>query len=161
MRADRVIQIANIVDDADIGFKNPQRGRVYSTLGIAPSVCTMTGGGLQPKILVIKDNDLLQVERAGACEHGHRAVGRERAVSAETEHGEREYRQVRERCQQRLIGGDTAKEEVTLSCASRGRDGAQMLEINGRCANSLTTVGKDSMVINLKKIKYEQSKTKK
>lgn len=32
----RVIQVGNIVDDTDIGFKNPQRGRVYSIDGISP-----------------------------------------------------------------------------------------------------------------------------
>ena len=34
----RVIQVCNIVDDTNIGFKNPQRGRVYSIEGIAPAV---------------------------------------------------------------------------------------------------------------------------
>lgn len=38
MRDIRVIQVGNIVDDTNIGFKNPQRGRVYSTEGIAPAV---------------------------------------------------------------------------------------------------------------------------
>lgn len=32
----RVIQVGNIVDDTDIGFKKPQRGRVYSIDGISP-----------------------------------------------------------------------------------------------------------------------------
>ena len=39
MRDIRVIQVGNIVDDTNIGFKNPQRGRVYSTEGIDPAVC--------------------------------------------------------------------------------------------------------------------------
>ena len=50
---DRVVQVGNIVDDTNIGFKNPQRGRVYSAEGIAPCVsCFDGGGGLQPKIIV-------------------------------------------------------------------------------------------------------------
>lgn len=43
MKADRVIQVGNIVDDTNIGFKNPQRGRVYSTEGICP--CWSCCGG--------------------------------------------------------------------------------------------------------------------
>lgn len=46
-----VIQIGNIVDDSKIGFKNPQRGRVYSINGIAPCL-NCCGGGLVPKIVV-------------------------------------------------------------------------------------------------------------
>ena len=49
----KIIQVGNIVDDADVHFKNPQRGRVYSIEGIAPTVCNFSGGGgLQPKIVV-------------------------------------------------------------------------------------------------------------
>ena len=47
------MQIGNIVDDTAIGFKNPQRGRVYDPEGIAPTVyCFDGGGGLQPKVVV-------------------------------------------------------------------------------------------------------------
>lgn len=49
----KVIQIGNIVDDTNIGFKNPQRGRVYSIEGLAPTIYNFSGGGdLQPKIVV-------------------------------------------------------------------------------------------------------------
>ena len=49
----KVIQIGNIVDDTNIGFKNPQRGRVYSIDGLAPTMQNWSGGGgLQPKIVV-------------------------------------------------------------------------------------------------------------
>lgn len=49
----KVMQIGNIVDDTNIGFKNPQRGRVYSIEGIAPTMQNWSGGGgLQPKIVV-------------------------------------------------------------------------------------------------------------
>lgn len=50
-------QIGNIVDDKDIGFKNPQRGRVYSDKGIAPALSTMQGGGLEPKIVTNNTQD--------------------------------------------------------------------------------------------------------
>lgn len=44
-----MIQIGNYVEPK--GFSNPQRGRVYSTLGVSPTVNTYGGGDLQPKIL--------------------------------------------------------------------------------------------------------------
>ena len=43
----KVLQIGNIVDDTNIGFKNPQRGRVYSVEGIAPSIDCMGGGVIE------------------------------------------------------------------------------------------------------------------
>ena len=49
-----VIQIGNIVDDTKIGFKNPQRGRIYHTDGIAPCLNTCGGGGLEPKIAAMR-----------------------------------------------------------------------------------------------------------
>ncbi len=42
-------QVGNIVSTGN--WKNPQRGRVYSTEGISPSLNTVGGGGLEPKIL--------------------------------------------------------------------------------------------------------------
>ena len=47
----QVEQIGNIVDDTNIGFKNPQRGRVYSQDGLAPCLNCCAGGGLEPKIV--------------------------------------------------------------------------------------------------------------
>ena len=46
-----VHQIGNIVDDTNIGFKNPQRGRIYSADGVSPALNTKQGGGLEPKIM--------------------------------------------------------------------------------------------------------------
>ena len=46
-----VRQIGNIVDDTNIGFKNPQRGRIYDANGISPALNTKQGGGLEPKIV--------------------------------------------------------------------------------------------------------------
>ena len=47
----QVEQIGNIVDDTNIGFKNPQRGRIYSDEGLAPCLNCCEGGGLEPKIV--------------------------------------------------------------------------------------------------------------
>jgi DNA (cytosine-5)-methyltransferase 1 len=46
-----VRQIGNIVDDTNIGFKNPQRGRIYDADGVSPALNTKQGGGLEPKIV--------------------------------------------------------------------------------------------------------------
>lgn len=43
-------QICNIAEEKN--FKNPQRGRVYDTSGIAPCLNCMGGGGLEPKIAI-------------------------------------------------------------------------------------------------------------
>ena len=47
-----IVQVMNIVDDSDVGFKNPQRGRVYSVEGIAPAIDCVGGGNREPKIIV-------------------------------------------------------------------------------------------------------------
>ena len=52
MNTDRVIQVMNIVDDSDVGFKNPRRGRVYGVDGIAPAIDCVGGGGREPKIIM-------------------------------------------------------------------------------------------------------------
>ena len=46
----KVEQIGNIVDDTNIGFKNPQRGRIYDVSGICPALNCCQGGNLEPKI---------------------------------------------------------------------------------------------------------------
>ena len=45
-----VRQVGNIVKQA--GFSNPQRGRIYSANGISPTLNTVQGGGLEPKVLI-------------------------------------------------------------------------------------------------------------
>lgn len=47
----KVQQVMNIVDDTNIGFKNPQRGRVYSVDELSPCICCYEGGGLEPKVI--------------------------------------------------------------------------------------------------------------
>jgi DNA (cytosine-5)-methyltransferase 1 len=47
----KVEQIGNIVDGTNIGFKNPQRGRIYGTEGLSPAIYTFQGGNLEPKIV--------------------------------------------------------------------------------------------------------------
>lgn len=45
-----VRQIGNIVKHK--GFSNPQRGRIYSANGLSPTLNTVQGGGLEPKVLI-------------------------------------------------------------------------------------------------------------
>lgn len=44
-----VVQIGNIVNTGN--WDNPERGRIYSDEGVSPTLSTMQGGGLEPKIL--------------------------------------------------------------------------------------------------------------
>lgn len=45
-----VLQVGNIVDTGN--WDNPQRGRIYSSEGCSPSLNTVGGGGLEPKVLI-------------------------------------------------------------------------------------------------------------
>ena len=45
-----VRQVGNVVKQK--GFSNPQRGRIYSANGISPTLNTVQGGGLEPKVLI-------------------------------------------------------------------------------------------------------------
>lgn len=45
-----VRQVGNIVKET--GFRNPQRGRIYSANGLSPTLNTAQGGGLEPKVLI-------------------------------------------------------------------------------------------------------------
>mgnify|MGYP002852465381 CR=1 FL=1 len=78
----KVFQVGNMVKKSD--FKNPCRGRVYSPDGLAPTLCAMSGGQLEPKIvnnnttairkltprecfrlMGVQDSDIDKIKRAG------------------------------------------------------------------------------------------------
>lgn len=64
MNNGEIIQIGNIVDDSAIGFKNPQRGRIYDAKGLAPCLNCCGGGGLEIKIVeMIQDAKIIQRPR--------------------------------------------------------------------------------------------------
>lgn len=48
-----IVQLCNICPDF-AKFKNRQAGRVYSIDGVSPTLTTMQGGNLQPKIMIIE-----------------------------------------------------------------------------------------------------------
>lgn len=47
-----VQQVGNLIPDRDGKFSNPHRGSVYSVDGISPTIHTMGGGNLEPKIVI-------------------------------------------------------------------------------------------------------------
>ena len=55
MKMARVIEIGNIVHTGN--WDSPQRGRIYSPIGIAPCCNCVGGGGLETKILEIVYED--------------------------------------------------------------------------------------------------------
>jgi DNA (cytosine-5)-methyltransferase 1 len=60
-------QIGNLIDTDSFGG-NPQRGRVYGTDGISPSLNTVGGGGLEPKVAI----PVLTPDRAEKRQNGRR-----------------------------------------------------------------------------------------
>lgn len=52
-RNEEIIQLFNICPPSS-KHPNRQRGRVYSVDGVSPTIDTMRGGNLQPKIVVIE-----------------------------------------------------------------------------------------------------------
>lgn len=48
-----VLQVGNIVETGN--WDNPQRGHIYSSEGCSPSLNTVGGGGLEPKIVILDD----------------------------------------------------------------------------------------------------------
>lgn len=52
-RNNAVLQVGNLL--AESKFANPQRGRLYNIDGCSPTITTMSGGGLEPKICLKND----------------------------------------------------------------------------------------------------------
>ena len=52
MKRNKVIELGNIVSTGS--WSSPQRGRIYSVDGIAPTCNCCGGGGLETKILEIR-----------------------------------------------------------------------------------------------------------
>lgn len=57
MKEPRILQIGNLIKQK--GRKNPQRGRLYSANGIAPTIHTQSGGQQEP---LIKTNNMEEYE---------------------------------------------------------------------------------------------------
>lgn len=135
MNEPKVIQIANLVPEQEGRFSNPQRGRVYSPDGLSPCIDNMGGGNREPKIMQIGSYSPSSAYNAkvldsdGICPTLLDHRGMEPAVVE------------------------------PVSCAIRGRNPdnpsdrrigintEQRLEIGSGVANCLTSVQKDSMVV--------------
>lgn len=50
-----VFQVGSLVNQITSTRNNPSRERVYLIKGVCPTLNTMTGGGRQPYIIVIKE----------------------------------------------------------------------------------------------------------
>lgn len=58
---EKVIQLGNYIETKN--RDNPQRGRVYSSYGLCPSIYGYGGGNLQPCVVEVynEDNNSMQV----------------------------------------------------------------------------------------------------
>lgn len=54
-----IIQVGNIIKTESFGG-NPQRGRVYSPHGLSPTLNCVEGGGLEPKILLSRNPNIIR-----------------------------------------------------------------------------------------------------
>lgn len=144
-------QVGNIVDTGN--WDNPQRGGVYDSDGVSPSLNCVGGGGLEPKIVVreatkkgyaiAEEGDSINISQPNSTTRRGR-VGKQIANTLLT------------RTEQCVV--------ESRGCAIRGRNPEnpksrksglpteQMLEVNENpdISNCLTTVQKDSMVLESK-----------
>lgn len=54
-----IVQIGNIIHTTSFGG-NPQRGRIYSPDGLSPTLTCVKGGGIEPKILLSKNPNVIR-----------------------------------------------------------------------------------------------------
>lgn len=54
-----IVQIGNIIKTESFGG-NPQRGRIYSPNGLSPTLTCVKGGGIEPKILLHKNPNVIR-----------------------------------------------------------------------------------------------------
>jgi hypothetical protein len=62
-KINKVLQVGNLANQIESTRENPNRHDVYLPNGIAPALCTMSGGGLQPEIVVAETRDKRQETR--------------------------------------------------------------------------------------------------
>ena len=54
-----IVQVGNIIKTTSFGG-NPQRGRIYSLDGLSPTLTCVKGGGIEPKILLSKNPNVIR-----------------------------------------------------------------------------------------------------
>lgn len=152
----QLIQVAQIYDKE----KNPTNGRVYSPNGISPTLTTPTGGNSMPLILAMEqipfntaDEGLAYTitTRYGAMCASNLIDGNFPMTGILTIENPTE--EMKRQIEDGSLNFDKGmpKETSLKSCAMRGRgkgvDYHQELEVGDDVANALTTVQKDSMIL--------------
>lgn len=152
----QLIQVAQIYDKE----KNPTNGRVYDPSGISPTLTTPTGGNSMPLILAMEqipfntaDEGLAYTitTRYGAMCASNLIDGNFPMTGILTIENPTE--EMKRQIEDGILNFDKGlpKEANPKSCAMRGRgkgaDYHQELEIGDDVANALTTVQKDSMIL--------------
>lgn len=152
----QLIQVAQIYDKE----KNPTNGRIYSPNGISPTLTTPTGGNSMPLILAMEqipfntaDEGLAYTitTRYGAMCASNLIDGNFPMTGILTIENPTE--EMKRQIEDGSLNFDKGmpKETSLKSCAMRGRgkgvDYHQELEVGDDVANALTTVQKDSMIL--------------
>lgn len=150
----QLIQVAQIYDKE----KNPTNGRVYDPSGISPTLTTPTGGNSMPLILAMEQIPFNTADEGLA----YTITTRYGAMCASnlidgnfpmTVTIENPTEEMKRQIEDGSLNFDKGlpKESNPKSCAMRGRgkgaDYHQELEIGDDVANALTTVQKDSMIL--------------
>ena len=79
--AARILQVGNLIPNAGRKFTNPQRGRVYDPDGLAPTLNTMQGGGLEPKIIEPHANIIVRAGTLGKHERDQERTHKDNYLS--------------------------------------------------------------------------------
>ena len=152
----QLIQVAQIYDKE----KNPTNGRVYSPNGISPTLTTPTGGNSMPLILAMEQIPFNTADEGLA----YTITTRYGAMCASNLIDdnfpmtgiltiENPTEEMKRQIEDGSLNFDKGmpKETSLKSCAMRGRgkgvDYHQELEVGDDVANALTTVQKDSMIL--------------
>ena len=147
----KVEQVASLNRQKESNFSNPQRDRIYSVEGLSPTLATVTGGGLEPKILV---NSATKKGYEVATEGDSINLDQPTSKTRRGRVGKQVAQTLTTSCNQAVV-------EYPCIAASRGRDKEnpsdravgnknlqQRLEVNSKgISNALTNVQKDNYVI--------------
>lgn len=130
---------------------NEQVRRVYDPEGLSPTLNSMQGGNRQPKI--IEENELKFI---GGIDTTDKWIDNEKELSRNYKEGYRVYDSEGIACCQKTNGGGLGSHTglyTVKGCSTRTRnyiDQPEQLEIrNDELSNSITTVQKDSMALEL------------
>lgn len=140
-----VKQIGNLLPDAK--FENTQRGRVYDPNGCSPTISTMQGGNLEPKILQVGQ---LYPDNAGNLQNGriYDPEGCSPALHTMQGGGQKEPKILTD---EPVIAAMRGRNPDNPGDRHSGIPTEQRLEINtSGTSNTITTVQKDNYVIKPK-----------